>query len=232
MTIGIIGAMDEEVTLISNSITNKKERVIANSLFVEGELGDQHVVLLKSGIGKVNAAMSTTILIEQFTPACVINTGSAGGISHELEIGDIIISDEVVHHDVDVTAFNYRIGQVPGLPAAFSADENLIQIAEEAITKHLSVNTKVGLIGTGDKFMQDPNLVLEVANKFSNLQAVEMEGAAIAQVCYQYQIPFIIIRSLSDIAGKESSISFDKYVDKAATNAASLILKMIERLNK
>ncbi|WP_047986363.1 5'-methylthioadenosine/S-adenosylhomocysteine nucleosidase [Ornithinibacillus californiensis] len=227
MTIGIIGAMDEEIEIIKEEMKDKEETSIANCLFIKGKLQDKEVVLLKSGIGKVNAAMATTILMEQFTPEYVINTGSAGGFSEKLEVGDIVVSTDVVHHDVDVTAFDYEYGQVPGMPATFKSEPSLVEKAMKAI-EQLDVNGEVGLIATGDSFMEDPKRVNEVREKFPSMIAAEMEAAAIAQVCFQYKCPFVVVRALSDIAGKESSISFDAFLGKAAQNSSRLIFHMLK----
>lgn len=225
--IGIIGAMDEEITLLQTKIDNQKTIEVANSLFITGLIGGKEVVLLKSGIGKVNAALGTTILHEQFKPSYIINTGSAGGFKEELKVGDIVISSEVVQHDVDVTAFGYVHGQVPGLPDTFKADSSLINRAKQAVGQ-LEINYEVGLIATGDQFMQNPEYVQTVRTKFPSMIAADMEAGAIAQICYQYGTPFVVIRALSDIAGKTSSISFDTFLKTAATNAAQLILAVIE----
>ncbi|WP_087971753.1 5'-methylthioadenosine/S-adenosylhomocysteine nucleosidase [Oceanobacillus rekensis] len=227
MKIGIIGAMDEEIALLMENMTDSQEKTVANCLFIEGKIHQKDVVLLKSGIGKVNAAMATTIMHERFSPAYVINTGSAGGFAEKLEVGDVVISTEVVHHDVDVTAFDYAYGQVPGHPAMYTADKMLIEKAVSA-TYNLDINYEKGIIATGDTFMEDPERVLFVREKFPTMLASEMEAAAVAQVCYQYEKPFVIIRALSDIAGKKSSISFDQFLEKAAKNAAKLIMNMIK----
>lgn len=229
MTIGIIGAMDEEVALLLENMTEKEEVTIANCLFVTGKLSCKQVVLLKSGIGKVNAAMAATIMHERFSPTQVINTGSAGGFSDRLDVGDVIISTQVVHHDVDVTAFDYAYGQVPGLPAMYDADTGLIATAITAI-KGLDIQYEEGIIATGDSFMDKPDHVAFVKEKFPSMIAAEMEAAAIAQVCYQYEKPFVVIRALSDIAGKQSSVTFDQFLDEAAKNAAQLIMTMLKAL--
>ncbi|RDW19265.1 5'-methylthioadenosine/S-adenosylhomocysteine nucleosidase [Oceanobacillus arenosus] len=229
MKIGIIGAMDEEVALLLDNMTGKQEVRVANCLFVEGKLQGKDVVLLKSGIGKVNAAMATTIMHERFAPSHVINTGSAGGFSEKLNVGDIVISTKVVHHDVDVTAFDYAYGQVPGLPDMYEADPALVEKAIAAV-KDLAINYEEGIIATGDSFMEDPERVAFVRAKFPQMIASEMEAAAVAQVCYQYGKPFVIIRALSDIAGKASSISFDTFLDQAAKHAAQLIMAIIEEI--
>ncbi|MFS0635792.1 5'-methylthioadenosine/S-adenosylhomocysteine nucleosidase [Mesobacillus foraminis] len=232
MRIAIIGAMEEEVTLLRNKIENGEQQTVAGFEFITGTLEGTEVVLLRSGIGKVNAAMSTTVLLERFSPDYIINTGSAGGLNPELSVGDVVISSEVRHHDVDVTAFGYEYGQVPQLPPAFKADAKLIQIAEDSAGEIEGIQTVKGLITTGDSFMSDPDRVEFIKTKFNNLQAVEMEAAAIAQVAYQFGIPFVIIRSLSDIAGKESNVSFDQFLETAAINSATLVMKITGSLRK
>lgn len=230
MKIAVIGAMEEEVIILRNQLENKKTEIIANSEFSSGTYGGKDVVLLKSGIGKVNAAMSTTILIERYHPDLIINTGSAGGLNPELNVGDLVISDDVCHHDVDATVFGYAYGQVPQMPAAYQADERLIQVAEEAARSLEGIQVKIGRIASGDSFMSDPDRVQMVAEKFPGLQAVEMEAAAIAQVAYQYGLPFVIIRALSDIAGKESDLSFEQFLQTAALNSANLVIEIIRKL--
>lgn len=226
MKYGIIGAMDEEVAYLRDKMSQVTEYKIANSTFYEGEIDGREIVLLKSGIGKVNAAMATTILIERFSPSVIINTGSAGGFSQNLSVGDIVISKEVVHHDVDATAFDYAYGQVPQMPATFKADERLVE-QSRAIMNKLGISYEVGLIATGDSFMSDERRINEVRKLFPQMLAAEMEGAAIAQVCYQYDVPFIIIRALSDIAGKDSPVTFDQFLQAAAKNASEIILSYI-----
>ncbi|MFC3039138.1 5'-methylthioadenosine/S-adenosylhomocysteine nucleosidase [Virgibacillus xinjiangensis] len=229
MTIGIIGAMDEEIAKLMENMTDIKETTVANCLFAEGELHGKDIVLLKSGIGKVNAAMAATIMHERYRPSHVINTGSAGGFASDMEVGDIVISSRVVHHDVDVTAFGYAFGQVPGMPSMFDADTELISEAIKA-AEGMDIRYTEGLIATGDTFMEDPAKVQEVYKKFPTMLAMEMEAASIAQVCAQYQVPFVIIRALSDIAGKESSVSFDAFLEKAADNAAGLIMGIVQEM--
>ncbi|MGP4074489.1 5'-methylthioadenosine/S-adenosylhomocysteine nucleosidase [Halobacillus sp. K22] len=226
MAIGIIGAMDEEIEKLKTEMQNTNSEEIAGSLFIHGTLQGKEVVLLKSGIGKVNAAVATTILHEHYDVEAVINTGSAGGFAKDLEVGDIVISDAVTYHDVDVTAFSYDYGQVPDMPARYQADEKLIKQAVEAVDQTDAAFAK-GLIATGDTFMQEESKVQFVRSKFPQMVAAEMEAAAIAQVCYRYGTPFVVIRALSDIAGKDSSISFDQFLPKAAGNAAAMIISMV-----
>lgn len=230
MKIAVIGAMEQEVEALRLAIENPTTTVIANSEFTEGTYAGHEVVLLKSGIGKVNAAMSTTILLQHFNPDAVINTGSAGGFDAELEVGAVVISDEVRHHDVDVTAFGYEMGQVPQLPAAFTTDTKLRKLAEEAVAELGKHQFATGLIATGDSFMNDPVRVENVRTHFPHMKAAEMEAAAVAQVCHQFDVPFVVIRALSDIAGKESSISFDEFLPTAAKHSTQIVLHVISKL--
>jgi len=229
MKYGIIGAMEEEVAYVKAQIEQLKEVTIANCTFYEGKIQEKDVVLLQSGIGKVNAAMATTILMERFAPDIVINTGSAGGFSTKLSVGDLVISDEVVHHDVDATAFDYAYGQVPQMPASYKAEPTLIKKIS-TLLQEMNLPYEIGLIATGDSFMSDSERVSFVKEQFPNMLAAEMEGAAIAQVCYQYDIPFIIIRALSDIAGKDSAVSFEQFLKIAAKNSSDLILRFIKEV--
>lgn len=230
MKIAVIGAMEQEVEALRLAIEDAQTDIIAKSEYTVGKYAGHDVILLKSGIGKVNAAMSTSILLEKFNPDIVINTGSAGGFDASLEVGAIVISDEVRHHDVDVTAFGYEMGQVPDLPAAFKSDEKLRKLAEETVNELGEHQYATGLIATGDSFMSDSERVELVRGYFPQMKAAEMEAAAVAQVCYQFDVPFIIIRSLSDIAGKESSMSFEEFLPTAAKHSTEIVLRLIAKL--
>ena len=230
MKIAVIGAMEQEVELLRGALQNVTTETIANSEYTVGTYEGKEVVLLKSGIGKVNAAMSTTILLEKYQPDVVINTGSAGGFDPELSVGSIVISDEVRHHDVDVTAFGYEIGQMAGMPAAYKSDEKLMAIAKEAVEEVGEHQAAVGLICSGDVFMADPVRVEAVREQFPTMKACEMEAAGVAQVCYQFGTPFVVIRALSDIAGKQSDVSFDEFLPVAAKHSTEVVLKAITKL--
>lgn len=232
MRVGIIGAMDEEVDLLRSKLEHREDTILAGSEFYQGKIDSLEVVLLKSGIGKVNAALGTALLIEKFQPDVIINTGSAGGFHKDLNVGDVVISTEVRHHDVDVTIFGYEYGQVPRMPAYFAPDDKLVAVAAKSAEKIDGIQVVKGLIASGDSFMNDPERVEFIRTKLPDLYAAEMEAAAIAQVAYQFEKPFVIIRSLSDIAGKESNISFDQFLETAAKNSAELILLMLEELKK
>ncbi|KFZ38340.1 5'-methylthioadenosine nucleosidase [Shewanella mangrovi] len=230
MKIGIIGAMEPEVVQLINATTAAKTSTIAGIEFVEGELAGKQVVITRSGIGKVAAAMATTMVIEHFNVDAVINTGSAGGFVDSLAIGDIVISNEVRYHDVDVTAFGYEIGQMAQQPAAFKADEALKQAARNAISSLGDVKTIEGLICTGDSFICDPARTAVMRQHFPTIAACEMEGAAIAQVCHQFATPFVVIRSLSDNANNDSPVDFDTYIIKAGAQSAQMVMGMLAHL--
>lgn len=230
MTIAIIGAMEQEVAILKENIKDLQTTKIANYEYYSGELNGQQVVLVQSGIGKVAATVATVLLINNFNPTYVINTGSAGGFDPDLKVGDIAIGDELVHHDVDVTAFNYEFGQVPNMPARFTAEPKLVDATKDLINEMTDITCKVGLIATGDSFMCDPERIEATRQQFPNMLAVEMEGAAIAQACYQMNTPFLVIRSLSDIAGQESPMSFDQYLEVASKNSSSLLMKLLSSL--
>lgn len=228
--IGIIGAMEQEVALLKQQLLHVETTQVADFVFYRGTLNGAHVVLVQCGIGKVASAIATTLLIQLFAPSCVINTGSAGGFADDLHIGDVVISSEVRHHDVDVTAFGYEPGQVPRMPAAFTAHPALIAAAEQSIAALGQCQTRVGLITTGDVFMCEPTRIAATRATFPTMLAVEMEGAAIAQVCHQLQTPFVVIRSLSDIAGKESPESFEAYLEIASKNSSAMVVELLQRL--
>ena len=226
--IGIIGAMDQEVTLLREQMQECQQMSLAGVQFYSGKLNGVPVVLQQCGIGKVNAAIGTTLMIDRFNPCGIINTGSAGGLDPQLNVGDVIISTEVRHHDVDVTAFGYEHGQVPQLPAAFKPCSDLVDSALKALNSMSNEHQiEQGLIITGDSFMQCARRVSETQEKFPSSKAVEMEAASIAQVCHQMDVPFLIIRSLSDIAGKESNVSFDQFLETAATHSAEMVMAII-----
>ncbi|MBI9098426.1 MAG: 5'-methylthioadenosine/S-adenosylhomocysteine nucleosidase [Spirochaetaceae bacterium] len=228
MKIGIIGAMTEEIEDLKSRIGDFKTEERAGFSFFIGKIYNEEIILLLSGIGKVNAAMGTTLLIERFQPDCIINTGSAGGFSKDLSIGDIVISTEVRHHDVDATVFGYEYGQVPRMPAAYIANSILISMAEKAVEKLTDVSTSKGLIATGDSFMHKDEHIRAIREKLPTMMAAEMEAAAIAQCCHNFGLPFVIIRSISDIAGdEENQIDFNEFLKVAAANSARMVLEII-----
>ena len=229
--IGIIGAMAQEVSTLVSQLDNRQRYEHAGFVFHTGTRYGLEVIVLQSGIGKVNAAVGTAILLERHQPDAIINTGSAGGFAADLAIGDVIISDEVRHHDVDAVVFGYEIGQVPGMPAAYLADKSLREVARNAIASLGEVQVREGLIATGDAFMADPARVDATRAQFPSMLAVEMEGAAIAQTCHLYQCPFVVIRALSDIPGSgDNHLSFDEFLEVAADHSSRMVDQMLKQL--
>ncbi|MGL1957010.1 MAG: 5'-methylthioadenosine/S-adenosylhomocysteine nucleosidase [Colwellia sp.] len=236
MKAGIIGAMEPEVAILKAKLDNCTVTKHAGYTFYQGQINNNDVVIVQSGIGKVASALATAILIDKFQPNYVVNTGSAGGFDVALKVGDIVVSAEVRYHDVDVTAFGYEIGQLPANPPAYIPHPSLVSAAKSGIeklpaTKGEKITAITGLITTGDTFMTKDDDIAKARSNFPTMAAVEMEGAAIAQTCLQFKTPFVIIRSLSDIAGKESPTSFEEYLETASVNSSQLVMNMLEALN-
>ncbi|USD36940.1 MULTISPECIES: 5'-methylthioadenosine/S-adenosylhomocysteine nucleosidase [Ferrimonas] len=230
MKIGIIGAMEQEVALLRSQIQDLQVTTLANIEFYSGTLNGADVVVTRSGIGKVTAAIATTLLIERFAPDAIINTGSAGGFAQELAIGDVVISSEVRYHDVDVTAFGYEIGQLPSQPAAFLPDARLVDVAKASIVRVGEVQAIEGLICTGDSFIADPQRTAVMLSHFPAMAACEMEAGAIAQTCHQFAMPFVVIRAISDNANDDSAVDFDSFIVKAGEHSAKVVMAMLDQL--
>ncbi len=231
MKIAIIGAMEQEVSLLKGKMEGCQLQVVANCKFYTGTLNGQDVVLLQSGIGKVAAAIGTSVLLERFKPSLVINTGSAGGFDPSLNLGDVVISTEVAYHDADVTAFGYEMGQMAQQPARFISDSKLIEVAESALNAMTPIPHAVrGLICTGDAFVHTKERQEFIRTHFSNVIAVEMEAAAIAQTCHQFKIPYVVVRAISDVADKESPMTFEEFLPLAAQSSSLMVEKMVEIL--
>ncbi len=229
MTIAIIGAMEEEVALLRDAMEVEEVRTIAHVEFTKGKLNHRDVVLLKSGIGKVNVAIATTLLFEHYNIDYVINTGSAGGLHEEANIGDVVISTGTLYHDVDVTGFNYAYGQVPGMPAIYESNVSLVKKVESILDK-IGKNYWLGTIGTGDSFINRLDQMELIKKNCPFVIAIEMEAAAVAQVCHHYEKPFIIVRALSDIAGKESHISFNEFLTVAAKESSEMVSELVSMI--
>ncbi|WPC74639.1 5'-methylthioadenosine/S-adenosylhomocysteine nucleosidase [Vibrio porteresiae] len=230
MKIGIIGAMEQEVAILKDAMQNVQQVSKAGGTYYSGQINGAEVVLLQSGIGKVAAAVGTAILLNEYQPDVVLNTGSAGGFDSSLTMGDVVISSEVRHHDADVTAFGYEMGQMAGQPAAFQADAHLMSVAEKALESMADKHAVRGLICTGDAFICKPEQQEYIRRHFPNVVAVEMEASAIAQTCHQFKVPFVVVRAISDVADKESPMSFDEFLPLAAQSSSAMVLKMIDLL--
>ncbi len=229
--IGIIGAMPQEVELLIASLDNKQVTKIANFNLYHGLINNVPVVVMQSGIGKVNATIATTLLIEKFNPQAIINTGSAGGLGDNLAVGDVVIGTNVAHHDVDVTAFGYQIGQMAQMPIDYPCDKKLIEVAEQA-SKQINSDKTIhqGLIVSGDQFIASSEQFAQIKQNFPSVLAVEMEACAIAQTCYQFNVPFVVIRAISDLANEQASFSFDEFIELAGKQSAEMVIKLLADL--
>ncbi|MBP2099249.1 5'-methylthioadenosine/adenosylhomocysteine nucleosidase [Enterococcus rivorum] len=229
MKIGIIGAMDQEVKILKETMTDTRSWERAGALFVSGSLGRHEIIVVRSGIGKVLAAVTTTVLIQQYGVNMVINTGSAGGIGKGLSVGDIVISDKLAYFDVDVTGFGYQPGQLPKMPLYYECSEYLRSEMKKAAEK-TGLSIRQGLIVTGDSFIDNPQKIQEILGHFPEALACEMEGAAVAQAAMQFNIPFLVVRAISDTADHEATKTFDEFIDEAGRASAQMVIHFIEHL--
>ncbi len=231
MTIGIIGAMEAEITNILEDMTVLTTKNVIGLDFYIGSLkGSSHsIVLVRSGIGKVNAALCTQVLVDLFAVDTVINTGVAGAISPDVKIGDIVISSDAVQHDFDISAVGDEPGVISGLETSiFPSDNSLVSVAYDVV-KELGHNAYVGRIASGDQFISDPDAKEKISWMFRPL-CCEMEGAAIAHACYLNRIPFVIIRAISDNAEEGSDINYERFFRECAVTAGRIVKNMVTRL--
>ena len=190
MKIGIIGAMQEEINYLQEKMQNYDKHIIAGCEFYI----NKEMVLVKSGVGKVSAALATTLMCQLFKPDYIINTGCAGGFKNDVQVGDIVIGTELRFCDIDLRVFGYEFGQASKMPASYKTDNFLFNLAKKCNPK-----LKQGLIISGDSFIHSNNQIEFIRERFRAVKAVDMESCAIAQVCYKFNIPFIVIRAISDI---------------------------------
>lgn len=223
--------MQEELNFLRSTLKDVKEETIHNYKYYTANYNNHELVIALSGIGKVNATVGTTLLIDRYNPDYVINTGSAGGFNSKLKIKDIVISSEVIHCDADSRGFGYKYGQIPQMPESYKANPMLIEKAEQAAHDFTESNCHKGIIGSGDSFISNPDQVAHLMKHLPNILAAEMESAAIAQTCYLFKKEFVIIRAISDIVIEEGNeIDFDKFVEQAGVMSGKLILKMLGKL--
>ena len=229
--IGIIGAMDLEVDALKAQLNLEKEITKAGMTFCEGSLNGAQVVIVKCGIGKVNAGMCVQILADLFNVTHVINTGVAGSLNADLDIGDILISTDAIYHDMDVTIFGYAPGQVPGTPtAAFTADSRMTELASESCKAVCpDITCRSGRVVTGDQFISSKEVKERLINVFGGYCA-EMEGGAIAHAATLNNLPFVIIRAISDKADDSAEMDYPTFERAAAKHSAALVADLVSKL--
>ena len=230
-TIGIIGAMEVEVAILKEKMEDVRIIKKASMDFYEGILAGKKVVVVRSGIGKVNAGICAQILADVFSVDAIINTGIAGSLNKNINIGDIVLSTDVVQHDMDATGFGYRKGQIPQMPVFFfNADDNLRRLAAE-VCKEVNPDIQVfeGRIASGDLFVCDQVVNNRIVSQFS-AYATEMEGAAIGQAAYLNEIPFLVVRAISDKADGSAQMDYSEFEKAAVDHSVRLTLNMLARI--
>ena len=227
--LGIIGAMDIEVQTLKDRIENLTVTEKAGTEYYEGTLQGLPVVVVKCGIGKVNAAIGTQILCDCFGVTHIVNTGIAGSLCAEQNIGDMVVSSDVWHHDFDCVAFGYPMCRIPGMPQSFAADENMIALAQQA-AEQTGSTVRIGRIASGDQFVADPQLKTQIIERTQAL-CTEMEGAAIAQTAYRNGIPFVILRCISDKADNSAEMDYPSFEAMAAQRCAQVAMALTQSLN-
>lgn len=227
--IGIIVAMEEELEKVKNIASEIKEKKIFELNFLEGKISKKEIVIIKCGVGKVNAARVTQIMIDNFNVELIINVGAAGALNPNLDIGDVVIGTGLVQHDFDITAFGHSKGFITGVGNIIYTESKIINKLQQAVQniKDKAYKVKTGVIASGDIFCTDINMKNKIYTKF-NADCVEMEGAAIAQVCMLDKIPFVIIRSISDTPNGENAMVFDEFVHLASERCADILKSFLQ----
>lgn len=229
--IGIIGAMDEEVSNLLNYMNDKELVNTAGMEFHRGKLEGKEVVIVRSGIGKVNAAVCAQTLVNLFQVEALINTGVAGSLNNDINITDIVLSTDALQHDMDATQFGYDYGVIPRMKESiFKADEHMLSIAKAVCSQELNeVGVFCGRVVSGDQFVASKEKKDWLVATFQG-DCTEMEGAAIAQVAYLNQIPYLVIRAISDKADQSAQMAYDEFEHIAIGNTVKLLLGLVREL--
>ncbi len=230
MTIGIIGAMEEEVTSLRESMEVISAKNVLGLDFYFGKLSGKNTVVVRSGIGKVNAAVCAQVLIDLYAVDCIINVGVAGALDRSLTIGDIVISSDTVYHDFDTTVLGDEPGVISRMDESFfPADEGLVKLAKDTV-EALGYPVCIGRVASGDRFVASSEEKAKIKSLFKAV-CCEMEGAAIAHTSYLNRIPFVILRVISDNADDGGNVDYERFFRESALKAASILKKMIEAID-
>ena len=229
--LGIIGAMQLEVEPLLANLKKGQHRTIAGSVFHEGELEGTGVVIVQCGVGKVNAALCAQILCSTYGVTHIVNTGIAGSLSPMLDIGDLVVSQDAMYHDFDCVHFGYEMGKVPGMDTvAFPADKTLMELALEAVEAVHPGHGRIGRVATGDLFVAEKAAKQRIID-VTGAVCTEMEGAAIAHTAYRNQVPFVILRAISDKADDSAEMDYPTFERIAAHHCASLTMMLAKKLS-
>lgn len=224
--IGIIGALENEVESIIGELKNKKIETVSGITFHTGELFDKQVVVARCGVGKVFAAICAEAMIIKYSPSLIVNTGVGGALAHGLQSADMVIADKLCQHDMDTSFLGDPVGLISGINVIyFETDKKAINILKESCEK-LFLRSFVGTVASGDKFVASVEQKREIVKNFSAI-ACEMEGAAIAQTAYVNQVPFVVIRAISDSADGNASMDYSTFMPIAAKSSAALTLELV-----
>ena len=226
--IAIMGAMAEEIEPLLDKVENIKKIEYAKNIYYEATYRGREVVIAYSKIGKVFSSLTATILIEKFCCDRLLFSGVAGAINQDLKIGDLIIASDLCQHDLDITAFGHPFGYVPEGQVCISTDKKLREIAKE-IAKAKGLELKEGVIATGDQFISSKERKKFISSTF-NADALEMEGGSVAVICDALEVPFFILRAISDSADGSADIDFDTFLESSAKISADFILDMVEKI--
>ena len=226
MKIGIIFALKEELEALLKVLTLKKQYEIFDLTFYECELDNKEIVLVESGIGKVNSARTAQILIDNMKVDYIFNIGVAGAINPGVSVCDVVVGERLVQHDFDVTPFNYEKGHIPNVGKYIESDDYLVNLAKDIKTDS---KVHVGVIASGDIFVNDPKMSNKIATKFDAL-CCEMEGASIAQVCYLSHIPFLVIRSISDSVNGTNELTYDDFLLLSSKMVAKFMNELLKKI--
>ena len=229
MRFGIICAMPEEIKALKAQLTNESTKKIGGKDYYFGQISGQDVVLVESGIGKVEAGITTEHLITDCGADVVINSGSAGGIGDGLHVGDVVISTATAYHDVDATAFDYQYGQLPGKEPSFAASKKWGDALAKA-GEQTGLTVKQGLIVSGDQFIASQDAIKQILAHFPDALSSEMEGAAVGQVATDHQVPYVVVRAMSDTGDEEAGVSFDEFIIEAGKRSAAMLLQLFKDL--
>jgi len=227
--LGIIGAMTVEVETLRAKLQSLKTAEIAGMTFLEGSLLGLPVVVVQCGVGKVNAAMCVQILCDRFGVTHLVNTGIAGSLCADLDIGDLVISRDAMYHDFSCTVFGYSEGQVPGMPQTFPADETLMSLAWDAADSVNPGHCRFGRIASGDQFVSGGEVKQRII-RLTGALCTEMEGAAIAQTAYRNGVPFVILRAISDKADDSAQMDYPTFEKIAAHRCAEVAARLAQKL--
>lgn len=230
--LGIIGAMSQEVANLKEAMSGVTVQRAAGMDFYQGKLKGKEVVVVRSGIGKVNAAVCSQILVDRYQVTAIINTGIAGSLRSEINIGDIVLSKDTLQHDMDAVGFGYPLGQIPQMEqSVFEGDDRMIRMARECCAKVVpEIGVHVGRVLSGDQFVSDIVKKAWLAETFQGY-CTEMEGAAIAQTAYLNQIPFLIIRAISDKADDSAEMDYEVFEKQAIEHSVKLMLALVENMD-